>query len=265
MPFATAADGVRLYFEVMGSGEPLILISGQSNDHRGWKYACSDFAAQYQVILYDHRGTGSSDKPEAPAYSTRGFATDVIAVLDHLQIERAHAYGVSMGGRVCQWLGIDHPQRVGSLIMGCTTPGNAHGMRRPPHVDALMKSGDPPQRMLELLVSAPWARLNQEFLVELAAAGTRYPTPPYAKKLHYRASEAHDAWDLLHTIRTPTLLLHGSEDQVNLPINARLLAQRIPDAQLHILEGARHGYLWEFRGQASRTVLEFLSRHPLAA
>jgi pimeloyl-ACP methyl ester carboxylesterase len=264
MPFATTADGVRLYFEVAGSGEPLILISGQSNDHRGWKYVRSDFAAHYQVIVYDHRGTGSSDKPEAPAYSTRGFAADTIAILDHLQIERAHAYGVSMGGRVGQWLAIDHPQRVGALIMGCSTPGNAHGVRRPPQIDALMKSGDP-ARMLDLLVSAQWARLNQEFLVELAAAGMHYPIPRYATKLHYRASEAHDAWALLHTIRAATLLLHGSEDQVNLPANSRLLAQRIPGAELHILEGARHGYLWEFRGQANRLVLEFLARHTLAA
>jgi len=263
MPFATAADGARLYFEVSGSGEPLILISGQSNDHRAWKFVCGDLAARYQVILYDHRGTGSSDKPEAPGYSTRGFAADTIAILDHLQIERAHAYGISMGGRVCQWLGIDYPQRVGALIIGCSTPGNAHGVRRSPHVDALMKVADP-QRMLDLLVSAPWARLNQEFLVELAAAGMRHPVPAYAKKLHYRASEAHDAWDLLHGIRAPTLLLHGSEDLVNLPVNSRLLAQRIPGAQLQILEGARHGYLWEFRGQANRMVLEFLGQHPLA-
>ena len=264
MPFATAADGARLYFEVLGSGEPLLLISGQSNDHHGWKYVLGDFSARYQVIVYDHRGTGSSDKPEAPAYSTRGFAADAIAILDHLQLQRAHAYGISMGGRVCQWLGIDYPQRIGGLIMGCSTPGNAHGVRRPPHVDAAMKIADP-QRMLDLLVSAPWARLNQEFLVELAAAAMRHPMPAFARKMHYRASEAHDAWDLLHTIRAPTLLLHGSEDQVNLPVNSRLLAQRIPGAQLQILEGARHGYLWEFRGQASRMVLEFLGQHSLAA
>jgi pimeloyl-ACP methyl ester carboxylesterase len=264
MPFAIAADGARLYFEVVGTGEPLLLISGQSNDHYGWKYLRSDFAARYQVIVYDHRGTGRSDKPEAPAYSTRGFAADAIAILDHLQIDQAHAYGVSMEGRVCQWLAIDYPQRLGALIMGCSTPGNAHGVRRPPHVEALMKSGDP-QRILDLLVAAPWARLNQEFLVELAAAAMHKPTPAYAKKLHYRASEAHDAWDLLHTIRAPTLLLHGSEDQINLPMNSRLLAQRIPGAQFEILEGARHGYFWEFRGQASRRVLKFLEEHPFAA
>ena len=262
MPFACAADGTRLYFETVGSGDPLVLVNGQGNDHRGWQHVRNDFAERYQVIVHDHRGTGASDKPESPAYTTRGFANDVIAILDHLQLRRAHVYGVSMGGRICQWLGIDHPQRVGSLIMGCSTPGNAHGIRRPAHVDALMKSGDPSQ-LLDLLVSAAWAKSNQEFLVELAAAHIRYPVPAFAKKLHYRASEAHDAWDLLPTITAPTLLLHGSEDQVNLPANSRLLLERIPGARLKIMEGARHGYFWEFRAEASRMVLEFLAQHPL--
>jgi 3-oxoadipate enol-lactonase len=262
MPFATAADGTRLYFEAVGSGEPLLLISGQGHDHSGWKQVRHDFSDRYQVIVYDHRGTGQSDKPESPTYSTRGFAADVIAILDHLQIARAHAYGVSMGGRVCQWLAIDHPQRVGALIMGCSTPGNAHGVRRQPHVEALMKSGEP-ARLLDLLVSAQWVKANQEFLVELAANATQRPVPAFARKLHYRASEAHDAWDLLPSIKAPTLVLHGSEDQVNLPVNSRLLAERIPGAQLQIIEGARHAYHWEFRGQANRAVLEFLLKHSL--
>ena len=264
MPFATAADGARLYFETLGAGEPLLLVSGQGNDHRGWNHVRNDFAERYQVIVYDHRGTGASDKPESPAYSTRSFANDVITLLDHLQLARAHVYGVSMGGRICQWLGIDHPQRIGALIMGCTTPGNAHGIRRPTQVDALMKSGDPAQ-LLHLLVSAHWAKLNQEFLVELAAAHIRFPVPSYAKKLHYRASEMHDAWNLLPIIKAPTLLLHGSEDQVNLPGNSQLLQERIPGAQLQIIAGARHGYFWEFRDEASRAVLDFLARHPLTA
>lgn len=264
MPFAMAPDGVQLYFESIGAGEPLLLISGQGNDHRGWKLVRNDFAERYQVIVYDHRGTGASGKPESPAYSTRGFATDAIAILDHLQLQRAHVYGVSMGGRICQWLGIDHPTRVGALVMGCTTPGNAHGVRRPAHVDALMKTGEP-ARLLELLVSESWAKANHEFLVQLAAAAIQHPVPTYAKKLHYRASEAHDAWDLLPSIKSPTLLLHGSEDQVNLPVNSTLLLERIASARLQVIEGARHAYFWEFRGQASRAVLEFLGEHSLQA
>ena len=83
MPFATTPDGTRLYFECHGTGTPLLLLAGQASDHREW------------------------DGVRA------GFAQDAVAVLDQLGIERVHAYGVSVGGRVAQWLGIDHPQRLG--------------------------------------------------------------------------------------------------------------------------------------------------------
>src|SRR5690606_31474023 len=95
------------------------------------------------------------------AYSTRGFAEDAIVILDHLGIERAHAYGISMGGRVCQWLGIDHPHRIGALVLGCTTPGNAHGIAREPDVDAAMASGDL-SSLFDLMVSPAWAASHPE-------------------------------------------------------------------------------------------------------
>src|SRR2546421_5513836 len=99
MPYATALDGTRLYFEERGTtGEPLLLVSGQGSDHTNWNGIRGDFADRYRVIVYDHRGTGRSDKPAAPPYTTRGFAQDAIAILDHLAIARAHAYGISMGG-----------------------------------------------------------------------------------------------------------------------------------------------------------------------
>jgi 3-oxoadipate enol-lactonase len=86
----------------------------------------------------------------------------------------------------------------------------------------------------------------------------------YVRQLHYRASEGHDAWDFLPTISAPTLVLHGSEDRMNPPANAHLLVKRIPGAQLSLIEGARHGYLIEFREEASRIVKAFLARHPLS-
>jgi hypothetical protein len=79
MPFATAADGVRLSYEVIGAGPPLLLVSGQASDRHIWASARNDFAVRHRVIVFDHRGTGDSDKPEAPPYSTRGFANDAEA------------------------------------------------------------------------------------------------------------------------------------------------------------------------------------------
>jgi len=265
MPYATAQDGTRLYYEVHGQGEPLLLISGQGSDHTGWDAVRADFVTRYRVIVFDHRGTGQSDKPAEPPYTTRGFAQDAIAILDHLGIGRAHAYGISMGGRICQWLGIDHPQRVGALVLGCTTPGNAHGVRRPPEVDARMKNrpSDPEEAVA--------AMLNDMFTPEWVARHPqvkqlymqREPIPLYAQQLHYQASEGHDSWDLLPTISAPTLVIHGSDDQVNPTANAYLLAKRIPGAELYIVRSGRHGYFIEFLEEASRVVLDFLARHPL--
>lgn len=262
MPFATARDGAQLYFETHGSGEPLLLVSGQASDSSAWDYVRGDFAARHRVIVFDHRGTGQSDKPQVPAYSTRGFAADAIAILDHLGIERAHAYGTSMGGRVCQWLGIEHAPRIGALVLGCTTPGNAHGIPRERDVDASMASGDV-SKLFDLMVSPAWAASHPEALPSLFTV-IKNPIPRYAAQLHYRASEGHDAWDMLPTISAPTLVIHGSDDRINPTANAELLAKRIPNAILHIVQGGRHAYLEEYREEASRVVLEFLERHAFA-
>src|SRR6185312_5806536 len=166
---------------------------------------------------------------------------------------------------ICQWLGIDHADRIGALVLGCTTPGNAHGIPRPAEVDAHManQSIDPEaarNALLELMYSPAWIAANPEFIAQTLS---QPPIPAYAQKLHYLASEGHDSWDLLPSITAPTLVIHGSEDRVNPTANAYLLAERIPHAELYIVKGGRHVYFVEFREEASRVVLEFLARHPL--
>jgi 3-oxoadipate enol-lactonase len=269
MPFATARDGVRLYYEELGSGEPLLLISGQGEDHTGWDRVRDDFAANYRVIVFDHRGMGQSDKPEEPPYTTRGFADDAVAILDDLSIARAHAYGVSMGGRIGQWLGIAYPDRLGALVLGCTTPGNAYGVRRPPEVDAALASptATPDERfaaLIDILYSPAWVEGHPDLVAALRERKAQ-PIPVYAERLHYLASEGHDAWDQLPSIAAPTLVIHGSDDRLNPTANAPLLAERISGAELYIVQGGRHYYFEEFREEASRVVLGFLARHPLPA
>jgi pimeloyl-ACP methyl ester carboxylesterase len=266
MPFVTVPDGTHLYYEEEGEGEPLLLVSGQRQDHTFWNGVRDDFPDHYRVIVYDHRGTGQSDKPGAPPYSTRGFAHDAVALLDQLGVACAHAYGHSMGGRICQWLGIDHGERIGALVLGATTPGSAHGVPRSAEADALWRHPPAdPEAALHALGALFWspawieAHLNTARKVMQAP-----PLPEYARLLHYQASEGHDAWDLLPTIRNPTLVIHGSEDQLNPTANAYLLAERIPGAELYMIEGGRHFYPHEFRKEAGRVVSEFLARHPLS-
>ncbi len=265
MSFVTVPDGTRLYYEEAGTGEPLLLVNGQGLDHTSWNGIRDDFMDRYWVIVYDPRGTGQSDKPSSPPYSTRGFAQDAVALLDHLDIARAHVFGFSMGGYVSQWLGIEHRNRLGALVLGATGPGRAHGVPRSTEINALWTN--PPadlQEALEtfapLFFSPAWIAAHLDVVKAMLQTS---PLPAHARKLHFQASEEHDSWDLLPTMIAPTLVIHGSEDQLGPTANAYLLAERIPGAELSLVKGGRHGYLVEFREEISRSVNEFLARHPL--
>jgi pimeloyl-ACP methyl ester carboxylesterase len=265
VPFAEAPDGTRLYYEETGSGEPLLLVSGQELDHEFWDPVRDGFAGRHRVIVYDHRGTGRSDEPHEPSYTTRGLAADAVAVLDHAGVERAHAYGHSMGGRVAQWLGIDHGTRLGALVLGGTTPDNVHGVRRPDTVTArFVRQPADEQAALDkwgpLFFSPDWAAAHVD-LVRALFVDNRISAP--TRRLHYGASEGHDSWTDLPRITRPTLVLHGDADMLNPPGNADLLAGRIPGAELQMMAGAGHGYLFEFETEATAVVLEFLRRHRL--
>jgi len=257
MPFAMAPDGARIYYETQGSGEPLLLIMGRGSDHYSWGPIPADFAARWQVIVYDQRGTGQSDKPHSPPYTVQGFAKDALAVLEALGVARAHVYGISMGGRIAQWLAIGDPARVGALVLGCTTPGDAHGVARSPAASAALASGQGAQ---PLMFSFLWMLTHMPLLASLGRGG---PQPAYAAALHASASEAHDAWDRLPEISAPTLVIHGDRDLVAPVANAHLLAERIPGAELHLVHGGRHMFFLEFRREVNRVVMDFLTRHPL--
>ncbi len=260
-----AKDGVKLAYQVSGEGFPLVLLSGQANNHHWWDSVRADFAALYRTITFDYRGTGDSDTPDEP-YTTRGFALDVLAVLDALGVERAHVYGTSMGGRVAQWLAADHPERVAALVLGCTSPGGAHGVERSRDVRRALAQPDraaAERALLELMYTPEW----------LAAHPGPYHTtgdpgmPAHARRRHFAASAGHDAWDALPRIAAPTLVIHGADDVFNPATNAPLLAGRIPGARPHLIPGARHAYFEEFREVATPAVLDFLNedlarRHP---
>lgn len=262
MPHARAADGTAVHYEVNGRGDTVLaLLAGQSNTLRWWDSTRADFDVAFRTVTLDWRGTGQSDKPDTDSYSTRGFAADVVAVLDHLGADRVHVYGTSMGGRVAQWLAADHPERVDRLVLGCTSPGAPHGVERGPEVRRSLAQHDraAARRALEELMYTPgW----------LASHPGPYNTlgdpamPAHARGRHLKASAHHDSWAVLPSISAPTLVVHGTDDVFNPTANAPLLADRIPGARLHLIPGARHAYFEEFRDVASPLVLDFLASEP---
>jgi 3-oxoadipate enol-lactonase len=264
MPFADS-KGCRIYYDVSGTGEPLLLVAGQGADHHSWAGVREMLAARHEVIVYDHRGTGQSDKPSEPPYTTRMMAEDAIAALDDLGIGRAHAYGVSMGGRIGQWLGIDHGDRLGGLVLCSTTPGDAHGVIRDAEITKAMANlaSDPAAQALitREVYSAQWMSANRERLM----AQAQYSPPPFAQALHFQCSQTHDAWDALPKIKNPTLVMHGSADRLNPTANAQLLASAIPRAELRLIAGGLHGCSTERADECNAIVLDFLARHPISS
>jgi pimeloyl-ACP methyl ester carboxylesterase len=116
------SNGINLYYEEHGSGEPLVLIMGFTVSSIGWHWNIPSFAQHFRTIAFDNRGVGQSDKPDYP-YSMAMFADDTAGILDHLKIEQAHVFGISMGGMIAQEFALRHPQRVKTLILGCTNCG----------------------------------------------------------------------------------------------------------------------------------------------
>jgi 3-oxoadipate enol-lactonase len=261
MNAAVTVDGVSVAYDVAGRGEPLVLLPGQANNRHWWDPIRPDFTDDFTTIAIDTRGTGESSAPADAAYSTRRFAQDVIAVLDTLDITRAHVYGTSMGGKIAQWLAIEHPDRVAALVLGCTTAGGRHGLVAGPDVvGPLAGPADSAERALaELMFSPGWLATHPG---PYAVLGN--PTmSASARRGHRRASAEHDAWDALLRIDAPTLVIHGTDDQFCPTGNAALLAERLPRATVRLIEGARHAYFEECRAEASPAVLGFL--HQVAA
>ena len=123
----TSRDGVSLYWEERGAGDPLLLIMGLGVTLEGWSRLAAELADRYRIILFDNRGVGRSDVPPGP-YAISTLAADVAAVLDAAGIDAAHVFGVSMGGMIAQEFALAYPSRVRSLILGCTTCGGRDGV-----------------------------------------------------------------------------------------------------------------------------------------
>jgi len=119
MPHATTDDGVKLYYEETGAGDPVLFIHEFADDYRGWEPQIRQFSRRYRCIAYNARGFPPSDvPPESSSYSQMRAVDDAVAILDHLAIEKAHIVGLSMGGFCALHLGLNYPGRAVSLVVG---------------------------------------------------------------------------------------------------------------------------------------------------
>jgi 3-oxoadipate enol-lactonase len=255
MPVLTRPDGVRLYHELHGPEDapPLILLEGMGGDIPGWRRNIPALARELRVVAYDFRGNGNSDEPPGPA-TMETFVDDTVALLDALGIERAHVYGQSFGGMVAQEMALTRPQRVRTLILGCTHAGPRQTVRA-------KGSKVPKGEAWRSMYSPGFPDRHPEHVAEDLRMGAAQPKHPEGGRRQWEAMQGFDSFERLPGMDVPTLVLHGTEDLAVSPENARLLADRIPGAELVLLEGAGHLYHSEQAEVADAAVLDFVRRH----
>jgi pimeloyl-ACP methyl ester carboxylesterase len=227
-------NGIHVYYEIRGEGERLLIIGGLSIDLTALEGIISGLAQRYQVIAFDNRGAGRSDKPDVP-YSIEMMADDTAGLLDALGIGRAHIMGISMGGRIAIALTLKRPEIVKSLILVST------GAKAPKTFD---------RRLLLGLLEVPR---------RLGALGKKYPQPNYAYANQRRASQGYDATDRLHEIRVPTLILQGESDRLAPYGLAEVMHTEIQGSKMVSFKGG-HMFLFWRPGELVDTVEDFLDQ-----
>lgn len=266
MPTVKVGD-INIYYEIHGGGEPLLMIQGYGRYSGHWTTLIPPFSKKYRVIIFDNRGTGRSDKPET-AYTMKGMAADAKGLLDAIGIDRAHVLGVSMGGMIAQEFALTYPDRVMSLMLGCTQCGGPK--IAPPTPEALAFLFNPDAAKLSeeerARQTAPWL-WTKEFIekhpeaVEMNVEITlKYPTPPHGFTGQAQAIAGHDTYERLPQIKAPTLVIAGDADRLINPDNSKILTARIPGAELVMVKNAGHGFTEA--PEATRAMLDFLKRHP---
>ena len=273
MPFVNLPTGIDMYYEVEGTGEPLVLIMGTAADHTTWAAQVEAYRNDYQVVTYDNRGTGQSTHPEnREDYSMRILADDAAALLDHLGIERAHVSGLSLGSATAQELAINHPEKVGTLQLHCTWGRSDEWFNRMIDTNELPVLHDDFEMYIRtalLWVSSPNFVNERPDDVEAFERGFLLdnPHPPSKEGMlgHFHADKTHDTLDRLHQISVPTLITSGEVDW-QVPTRYGLEVQaRIPGATMHVFTGpsSSHIAFVEMVDEWNAFTLGWLKRHPL--
>ena len=247
--------------EACGDGPPLLLIMGLGYARWCWDPIVEPLARSHRVITFDNRGIGESDKPPGP-YTAAQMAADAVAVLDGHGVERADVIGTSLGGMIAQELALAHPERIDRLVLACTTPGGDRAAPFPARFIELMAEAPAQEtrvalrRFVEnaLAPGAPIALVDQLYERRLAD-----PPDPAGWQAQAAAGTTYDGYDRVAAIRAPTLVVHGTEDNVVAAANAEILGRLIPNARVELLEGCGHLFFWEQPERFVELVEEFLS------
>ena len=278
MPTASV-NGIEIYFEEQGSGEPLLLIPASWWPHNTWKVGVVPVLSQrYRTIIFDCRGTGRSSKP-SDGYSVKQFAEDALALLTHLGVKRCHAVGFALGSLIVQAMAIQQPEIVATLTMAAAGPGSKRldGGRRdlsPETMREIHEMGFEQYIRSHIdndgmAYNPDFYRQHRDLAAALADALWSGQSTVELFRLHEAARLTWDTIGEAPKVKVPTLILCGADDGIERrgstpATTARRLGQAVARAELALVPGVRHMTFWDGSG-ALDALQTFLARHPINA
>jgi 3-oxoadipate enol-lactonase len=263
-----ALDGIALYYEMLGAGPRLLVISGTGGDlRRRPGLQDSPLARLFTLLVYDQRGLGRSGKPDC-AYRMADYADDAARLLDALGWDRTAVLGISFGGMVAQELALRHPARVERLALACTSPGGAGGASYPLHELAGLDPAERARRMLgvsDTRRDAAWAAADParaqaalDAMIQMVRpVDDDDPVAAMGARRQIEARAGHDCFDRLPQLAMPVGLFAGRYDGLAVPAAQAAMQRQIPGASLRFFEG---GHLFMLQDPAAfPAIMDFLA------
>ncbi|MDI1288943.1 MAG: alpha/beta hydrolase [bacterium] len=268
--YANAA-GTRIAWAEVGDGKPLLLLNGTGSPMAEWDPALlARLAVDRRVLVFDYPGLGlSGATPKRMTFSAMSdWTADLINVLG---LNSPDVLGWSMGGFIAQQLAIRHPNSVGRLVLAGTNPGGTRAALGPTWVQEADSDAEGSVATY-LATNYPRTtcaqRAGREFVQRLTRAvdSGRYPDESVPARTYNAMVAAEDPWlesnankRSLAKVTAATLVVTGDEDLITPPANSRVIADRIPGAELHLVGGAGHSFLFQHPARVARIVLDFLN------
>lgn len=260
--------GPQINYRLAGNAEGhcLVLLRGLGRSSRHWPETLLQLLAEhFSLLLIDNRGVGASDRVAKP-FSVPTMADDVARVLDHAQIARAHVFGMSLGGMVAQQFALRHAGRLDRLVLGCTMAGGAQARRVPllgmlPTAAAKFQGARAAlEAEAQLVLGKDFLQRNPQVVEGWLQLAREEPTSALTLALQSAAALRHDTSKQLERIVAPTLVITAEGDRLMPSENSRVLARRLPCAELFMLPGDAHDFATELPELCADVLGDFLLR-----
>ncbi len=258
-------NGIRIYVERHGKGEPLLMIPGLGAGNWLWSKNRHELSQHFSLLMPELRGSGRSDKPDQ-LYSIALFAADLKSLLDQLDIGKTNILGASMGGFVAQYFAATWPERVARLVLVSTSLGGQRQIG--PDGEILSRlirpRGKTKQERLEdayaLNFTREFMERHPEELERITNWRLQYPQPEHIYYRQLLAGNAYDGAALAEKIFASTLICAAKDDPTVPVENAHRLQEKIPQAEVMLFEG-RHIFFFEQSRKFNQAVVEFLKNN----